>query len=119
MTICSLNKLSASQYCAFISVLCPIIAISLAALISYSHTDFWNGLDVNDDAGRNAGAIMGAAEGGMILICLAAGFLLGLGLSFFSLALQRSKIGYFSLAFNSVPFVLFFIVLIKIALFGL
>lgn len=119
MTIYGLNKLSGPQCCALISIVCPIIAVGLSMMISSSHADFWNGLDISDDAGRNAGAMMGAAEGGMILVSLVTGFLLGLGLSFFGLASQRSKIGYFSLAFNSVPFALFFIALIKSAFFGL
>lgn len=63
--------------------------------------------------------MMGAAEGGLVIICLAVGFLLGLGLAFFSLALQRSKIGYLGLAFNSAPFVLLFMALIKSAFWGL
>lgn len=104
-----LKTISQPHLFALLSVICPVIAAILSWLISYSHSDFWVNVnkDLKEDANRHAAAMMAASEGIQILFFLVAGCVLGLILALISLVMQRTKLGFFGLALNAFPFVLF------------
>lgn len=114
-----LKRFSAEQVCAAVAILCPILAITFAIFINLQHTVFWNELNPAGDASRMAGAMMGAAEGILLMLSLFVGCLLGVGVSFFSLARRRSKIGFVALAVNLAPTLLLLVVKIMGALLSL
>lgn len=104
-----LKEIPNHRFWAVMALLCPIIAGVLSWMIINSDTDFWTDVnkDLSDDANRNAVAIMAAAEGIEILFFVAVGSIVGLFFAALSLAFRRTKLGFFSLALNASPFVLF------------
>src|SRR5215510_3045555 len=105
----SLKSVPEHRILAVAALLCPILAAAVSWLMTNSHTEFWNEVnkDLQDDANRNAGAMMAASEGIQILFYMALGFACGLFFSVLSLVSQRSKFGFFCLLLNVAPFLLF------------
>jgi len=105
----NLKSIPGQRVWAIVSLLCPIVAAVVSWLMTNSHTEFWNEVnkDLKDDANRNAGAMMAAAEVIQILFYMALGFASGLFFSVLSLVSQRSKFGVFCLLLNVAPFLLF------------
>ena|SRR5215470_8533651 len=89
-----------------VSLLCPIVAAAVLWLILNGHSEFWGDVnkDLQDDANRNAGALMAIAELVQILSIMALGFAAGVFFSVLSLILQRSKFGFFCLLVNATLF---------------
>jgi len=94
---------------AIVSLLCPIVAAVVLWLITNSHSEFWDDVnkDLQDDANRNAAALMAIAEFTQIFFGMVLGFAAGLFFSVLSLILQRNKFGFFCLLVNATPFLLY------------
>jgi hypothetical protein len=108
------NGVPSHRFCAILSIICPFAVAILSWLVISQHDGFWTTVNSNldDDANRNAGAMMGAAMGIEILLFVALGCIVGLFLALLSLAIERTKLRFYALALNLLPFLVF--VLVKI-----
>jgi hypothetical protein len=105
----NLKNIPGHRVWAIISLLCPIVAAVMSWVMMNSHSEFWDDVnkDLQDDANRNAAALMAIAEFTRSIFGMAVGFAAGFIFSVLSLILQRSKFGYFCLLVNATPFLLF------------
>lgn len=87
---------------AWLSILCPIIAIRLVWFTGSDHSCFWSAVnkDSTDDINRHAGAMMAATEGIRLLFSVFFAGIIGIFFAAMSLVLKRTKLGFFSLTFN-------------------
>jgi len=104
-----LKSIPKHRICSIVAILCPFLAAAVLWLILNGHSEFWDDVnkDLQDDANRNAGALMAIAELGQIFFGMALGFAAGLLFSVLSLILQRSMFGFFCLLVNVTPFLLY------------
>ena len=76
----SLKRVPKHRILAVAALLCPILAAVVLWLIVNSHSEFWDDVnkDLQDDANRNAAALMAVAESIQIFFGMVLGFAAGL-----------------------------------------
>jgi hypothetical protein len=99
-----------------LSLCCPIIVVSIIALVHLSLAGFWAGVlsAPGDDANRHAAALMAIAEGFTSILVTFVGCVVGslLGTISFLLQGRRRGVGFVGLVLNAAPLLFFALALI-------
>jgi hypothetical protein len=91
------------------SIVSPFLAFAIVYLYhQFCHSDFWGSIDLADDAGRAAGAMMACAEVMQLDSGISIGSVTGLTLAIFWVSERNARrgAGIIGLLFNGVVFLL-------------
>jgi hypothetical protein len=99
-----------------LSLCCPIMVVSIIALMHLSLAGFWAGTlsAPGDDANRHAAALMAIAEGATSILVTFVGCVIGslVGTISFSLQGRKKGAGFAGLVLNAAPLLFFALALI-------